>query len=196
MEHLEYLEYSQLFCSQSISKTINMKKNVKVEDVEKVFLESIKSPIIKDVTIYRDGSLETQVLNDTSNKKKEDKKEDKKGNILFHVGNVDINVNKKTGKIVPLERPVIMESLKKTIKITNGKDLVFHIDVGFTEDNEPFEVFIRTTNSSKDYTEMMNLFGRLFSTGLRTGVDYNEILKQVRKVKNWKNEYDKILNIL
>jgi len=61
----------------------------------------------------------------------------------------NIDVDEKSGRITPKDKPTIMESLKKTVifkdDINNKK---YHIEIGFTDNNDPFEVFIRTTESS------------------------------------------------
>ncbi len=90
-----------------------------------------------------------------------------------------------------------MESLKKTVYYKSDLiDMKFHIEIGFTDNNEPFEVFVRTTESSWNMTNMFNLYGRLISTQFRSGVDINEVLKQQKKVKNWKNDYDPIIEFI
>jgi len=69
MEHLDILEASANNVSLSVSKTINMPKDAKEEDVEQVFLEAHKRGII-GVTVYRDGCRGQGVLvhKDTSKK--------------------------------------------------------------------------------------------------------------------------------
>lgn len=54
MEHLDILEAAANNVSLSVSKTINLPKDAKEEDVEQVFLEAYKRGII-GVTVYRDG---------------------------------------------------------------------------------------------------------------------------------------------
>ncbi|HOZ55499.1 MAG TPA: hypothetical protein PK993_05660 [Clostridia bacterium] len=77
----------------------------------------------------------------------------------------NINVDEKTGRIKPKVKPAIMESLKKTVYYKSDLiDMKFHIEIGFTDNNEPFEVFVRTTESSWNMTNMFNLYGRLIST--------------------------------
>jgi hypothetical protein len=96
--------------------------------------------------------LQTQVL-ETQNEQLK-KKLDLPDKLNFLKFNIEIDT--KTGRIKPREKPIIMESLKKTIiyKEENKLDKKFHIEVGFTENNEPFEVFVRTTESSQDNTSL------------------------------------------
>jgi len=186
-DHLKMLEAIQYCNSSSVSKTINMKKDVTEKDVKTAFIYALKSPYIKDITIYRDGSLQTQVLNTDT----EDKNKDK----IMSFSLKDIQLNKQ-GKIIPKERPLVMEVLKKKIGIKNDKNLVFYIELGADVNNEPFEVFIRPTTSTKEYTVLFNTLGRLMSLAFRSNISIREVLTQVKKVKDWKNDYDYICNII
>ncbi|MEM4065536.1 MAG: adenosylcobalamin-dependent ribonucleoside-diphosphate reductase [Candidatus Micrarchaeaceae archaeon] len=178
LDHLKMLEAVQYSCSSSVSKTINLKKSATKKDVEDIFIYAIASPVIKGITIYRDGSLQYQVLNT-------EKKEEKS---LFILDN--------KGKIHPKERPVVIESLKQKITITNGKELSFYLELGLDTNNEPFELFIRPTNSTKEYTSLFNAIGRLSSLAIRSNISIDEVLVQIKKIKDWKNEYDNITSII
>ncbi len=216
IEHLKVQEAFQQFNSSSTSKTINMPNNATIDDVKKIYMYALKSPYIKGVTIYRDGSLETQVL--------ETNKKDSNFNFTIDIPNNILEDSTNTNK--PIPRPNIIYSLKETVTfidsaykqfmlnlvktiydlVDNGYDLdeinyiitndlkladekKIHIELGFTKEKLPFEVFIRTTESSKEYTELANAVGRLISISLRSGVDFYSIVEQLRKVKNFRNEY-------
>lgn len=195
MNHLLMQEQVQKSCSSQISKTINMKNDQKVKDVLEQYLYALTSDYIKGITVYRDGSLQVQVLEAEQSKETQKKKTDLQEKLSFLKFN--INVDEKTGRIKPKVKPAIMESLKKTVYYKNESiEKKFHIEIGFTDNNEPFEVFVRTTESSQDMTNMFNLYGRLISTQFRSGVDINEVLKQQKKVKNWKNDYDPIIEFI
>ena len=178
-EHLKVLSAASKYISSAVSKTVNLPKNATVETVEQVFLEAAKDPYIKDITIYRDGSLSTQVL-------KSEKKETKP---VF-------NINKK-GHLLPKERPAFINSIKKELRFrVNGEVKKVYVEVGFDEKNEPFEVFFRATESTKEYAPFFNLAGRMVSLALRSNIEREVIIKQLRKTKTWRNEYDPVANIL
>ena len=188
-DHLKMQEQVQYSCSSAISKTINMKNQVKIKDVLDQYLYQLQSPYIKGITIYRDGSLDSQVLNSQETKDSKKKLENKLNMLRFN-----IDVDEKSGRITPKDKPTIMESLKKTVifkdDINNKK---YHIEIGFTDNNDPFEVFIRTTESSQNDTSICNLYGRLQSIQFRSGIDIYHVLNQQKKVKKWNNEYDSLL---
>lgn len=70
-DHLYMLEAVQWACSNGVSKTINLRREATIDDVAHIYRLALASPVIKGITIYRDGSLDTQVLVSESKDKKE-----------------------------------------------------------------------------------------------------------------------------
>ena len=182
-EHLSILKIVTDAIDMQASKTVNLPATY-TEDMLYDFYLKAYDMGLKGLTVYVDGSR-SGIL--------ESKK--KAVNPEFVV---DLNFTKQ-GKIIPKERPVIIPSLKKTIKFNEeGKKVtsIINIEVGFDDNNNPFEVFIRSTTSTKEYTELFNAIGRLVSLSLRSNADIETILKQIKKIKNWKNEYSAIAKII
>ncbi|MEK7077273.1 MAG: ribonucleoside-diphosphate reductase, adenosylcobalamin-dependent, partial [Patescibacteria group bacterium] len=67
--HVRALAIFQKWVDSSISKTINFSKNATVDEMKKAYLLAYKLGC-KDVTVYRDSSIENQVLS-TPGKKEE-----------------------------------------------------------------------------------------------------------------------------
>jgi hypothetical protein len=154
---------------------------------------------IKGVTIYVEDTR-TPILRVSRKEKDKLIKKDLSNKVEINLDalkDLGVSLNQKTKHLVPKERPKIISSLKQTINVQfEDVNKIYNIEVGYDESNQPFEIFIRPTTSSKDDAVLSNVIGRLASLCLRTGIEPNEILKQLGKVKDWKNEYDPTVGIL
>lgn len=145
---------------------------------------------IKGVTIYVEDTR-IPILRVSRKKKEKSSKSNKTEINLEALKDLGLTINQKTKHLIPKARPKIISCLKQTINIQIDNVVkTYNIEVGYDEDNQPFEIFIRPTTSSKEDSPLANVIGRLSSLCLRTGVEPEEILKQLSKVKNWRNEYD------
>ena len=148
---------------------------------------------MKGTTIYVEATR-TPIL---KLKRKKKEKKEKKDVAIFDIGGLKIAMDTKTKHLVPKQRPAVIPSLKKEVKFTDGgKMRKMYVELGYTEDNEPFEVFFRASKSTSEYSELFNTAGRLMSLAMRSGVDVGETLRQLRKVKNWRNEYSPITRVM
>lgn len=182
-DHLNIFQIVTEAIDMQASKTVNVPATYTKEDLYNLYLDAYDRGA-KGLTVYVDGSREG-ILNHV--------KHSKQPEFIL-----DLNLTKQ-GKILPKERPTIINSLKKTVKFSEeGKDVVSvaNIEVGFDDNNSPFEVFIRSTTTTKEYTELFNAMGRLISLALRSNADMDTILKQTRKIKDWKNNYSNMAMII
>jgi len=164
MSHLKMQESVQWCCSSSISKTINMSKEVKPDDVKNVFIYAMKSPVIKGVTIYRDGCLDTQVLTTTQPKKIVLKLNDK----------LSVNIDHK-GRINPIDREETYRSLTTKFKTDKGNN---YLTLSIDKHGNPIEIFLENSG------EKAEIIGRLSSYILRSGGSIDMVINQLKKIKH------------
>ncbi len=163
-EHIKMQECAQRYISSAISKTINLPKETSVEEIEEIYISALKSDSIKGITVYRDGSLETQVLEKGSSGNKKEEKDLVK---LFIIDN-----NKK---LHPRPRRDTLPSVTKKLRTDRG---TVYITVSFDDFGDPAEVFISDGNDKSE------IIGRLSSMALRAGLSLNEVLEQLEKVSS------------
>ncbi|MEK7479313.1 MAG: LAGLIDADG family homing endonuclease, partial [Patescibacteria group bacterium] len=96
--HIQALAIFQKWVDSSISKTINFSKHATVDDMKKAYLLAYKLGC-KDVTVYRDSSIENQVLS-TPGKKEEKGEEGGKAKAPVPEGNKPTHCPKCSTKLV------------------------------------------------------------------------------------------------
>jgi ribonucleoside-diphosphate reductase alpha chain len=139
---------------QSISKTINCKETTSEKDISK-FLKYAWEEGCKGITIYRRGSRQNVVISDK----------------------MDVNISNQ-GSTIPTERPDTLFGGTYSKRSGCGK---LYLTVNYNE-NIPYEVFAFSGGSGGCQAQNEAL-GRLISLGLQNGVDYKQMVKQLKKVK-------------
>ena len=157
--HVKAQSAFQKYTENAVSKTINLRHNATVEDVKKAYLMAWETDC-KGITVFRDGSKDTQVLN--------------------------LGVKEtKTIEALVLERPLKVEGA--TYKIATPLGNAF-ITVNHTENGDPFEVFIMIGKAGSEVAAMAEALGRMISTTLRFGNHLpareraREIMEQLRGI--------------
>jgi ribonucleoside-diphosphate reductase alpha chain len=144
----------QKYTDNAVSKTVNLPRDATMDDVLKVYNLAYELGC-KGVTIYRDGSKENQVLS-LDEKTSE--------------GRTSIRDVK--------DRPETLEGF--TTKMVTGMGNLY---VTVTEyDGEPFEVFATIGKSGKSTTAKTEAIGRLVSLALRSGVNVEKIVNQLKGI--------------
>ena len=152
--HIRMQAAFQKHTDNAVSKTVNLHQDATVADVQKIYDLAYELGC-KGVTIYRDGSKENQVLS-FSGKRDSD----------------------KTSITYVRERPEILEGFTSKIKTGYGQLYVTVTEV----EGQPFEVFATIGKSGKSTTAKTEALGRLISLALRSGVEVEKIIEQLKGI--------------
>ena len=150
--HVRMQAAFQKYTDNAVSKTVNLPKDATVEDVRNIY-DLAFSLGCKGVTIYRDGSMDSQVL--TVGEKKPDR-----------------------SVVIEQERPETLEGF--TTRMNTGLGNLY---VTVTEyEGRPFEVFATIGKSGRSTTAKTEAIGRLVSLALRSGIDVEKIVNQLKGI--------------
>lgn len=184
-KHIKTQAVFQKYVDSSISKTVNLPKNVSLKDVENVFKLAYKSGL-KGVTIYRDGCRES-VLN--AIKEKEKNHEVVNNNELY-------NLYMQKGKEIIKEgiKPPRNSFLKRTKINVGNKKYYFFTGYLTKRFEKPYEFFIVTNSYEK--TEIANqliddMSNYLLSKGIK-----KEIIDAMKKKFAKQSNIDKIARLI
>ena len=158
--HVKMQAAFQRHTDNAVSKTVNFTHDATVEEVEEVYMLAYKLDC-KGVTIYRDGSRDSQVLN-IGSVKKEGQQEQLP---ILH-------------DIRPRPRPEVTCGLTERMKIGCGN---LYVTVNYDE-NGICEVFT-STGKAGGCPSQSEATARLVSIALRSGVSMDEILEQLRGIR-------------
>lgn len=159
--HIKMQAAFQKYTDNAVSKTVNFKHDATIDDVREVFELAYKLGC-KGVTIYRDGSRDSQVLNVGT------KKETPSENVE------NVSENDKT----PRNRPEITKGITEKVRVGCGN---LYITVNY-DDNGICEVF---TNVGKagGCPSQSEATARLISVALRSGMDVKTIIHQLKGIR-------------
>lgn len=153
----------QKYTDNAVSKTVNFRKEATREDVRKVYMLAYKLGC-KGVTIYRDGSRESQVLNIGAVNKDGAKQQEQ------------TETEQKTLKA--RVRPDVTVGITEKIKIGCGN---LYVTVN-SDENGICEVFANLGRAG-GCPSQSEATSRLISIALRAGVDIKEIIEQLRGIR-------------
>ncbi|MBM7624069.1 adenosylcobalamin-dependent ribonucleoside-diphosphate reductase [Sporohalobacter salinus] len=151
--HIRIQAAFQEHVDNAVSKTINLPNTATREDVMESYMLAYKLNC-KGLTVYRDGSRESQVLQSSNNEKQ---------------------AKLRTDKIYPRTRPLIADG--KTVKYDTGCGKLY-LTINVDDNGEPIETFL-TTGSDGGCQVMTEAVSRLTSMALRAGIAPEEIIDQL-----------------
>ncbi len=161
--HIRMQAAFQEYTDNAVSKTCNFPNSATREDVAGVYRLAYDLGC-KGVTVYRDGSRETQVLN--VGKKDDDKAPD---------AHKDRNGSVPWGRIRPMERGTRLQGVTER-KATPMGNLWLTLN---TYDGHPFELFAQIGKAGSDVTAFTEGLARLISLLFRCGVDPWDVANQL-----------------
>ncbi len=158
--HIRMQAAFQAHTDNAVSKTVNLPFEATADDIRAVY-EMAYAHGCKGVTVYRNGSRETQVLN---------------------VGRAaktpapGIAVDRGPwGRVKPLPRPEGLSGVTVR-KVTPLGNLYLTLNAA---DGQPFELFAQLGKAGSDLAAFTEGIARLISLGLRCGIDPREIADEL-----------------
>lgn len=158
IDHIKMQAAFQKYVDNAVSKTVNFPHTATPKDVEDVYMLAYKLGC-KGVTVYRDGSREEQVL---STKKADEKAK-----------------QETVRKIVPKKRPAVVKGATRLMKTGCGN---LYVTINEDESGKPFEVFTNIGKAGGCASSQAEAIGRLISLSLRSNIEPEEIVKQLKGI--------------
>jgi ribonucleoside-diphosphate reductase alpha chain len=149
--HVRMQAAFQKFTDSAVSKTVNLPHEATTEDVAQVYMLAYKLGL-KGITIYRDRSRESQVLN------------------IAHIE------EPREAKLTPRPRPKVTKGI--TERVTTGCGYIY-VTVNF-DDKGICEVFSSLGKAGGCASAQLEATSRLISLALRSGIDLASVAKHLR----------------
>jgi len=163
--HIKMQAAFQKYTNNAVSKTVNLPHDATEDDVRNIYMLAYESGC-KGVTIYRDQSRDEQVLNIQAASPQE--------------GKAPAGPVTAAGKIIPRPRPNV--TFGTTTKIATGCGNLY-VTINEDELGTPFEVFMSMGKAGGCAMSQLEALGRLLSLALRSGIDTNSIIEQLRGIR-------------
>jgi len=164
--HIRIQAAFQKYVDNAVSKTVNFRADATIEEIEQVYLMAYHLGC-KGVTVYRDQSRENQVLETRSRSEKRPSADDEHAAASVH------------GQITPRPRNEI--TWGATRKIATGCGSLY---VTINQDEQGlFEVFAAMGKGGGCAASQTEAVSRLISLALRSGIDKEQIIKQIKGVR-------------
>ncbi|ACI20593.1 MULTISPECIES: vitamin B12-dependent ribonucleotide reductase [Thermodesulfovibrio] len=154
-EHIRMQAAFQQYVDNAVSKTVNLPNQATEEDVREVYLLAYRLGC-KGVTVYRDGSRHGQVI--------------QKGKTESPALQISLK---------PRKRPETLKGVTRLMKTGCGN---LYVTINKDKDGKPFEVFTNIGKAGGCAASQAEAIGRLISLALRSGIEPQEIVKQLKGI--------------
>jgi ribonucleoside-diphosphate reductase alpha chain len=169
LDHIRMQAAFQKHVDNAVSKTVNFPHDAVSKDVEDAYFLAYGLGC-KGVTVYRDGSREEQVLS-TGRTKTEDKKD--------LLADSTWQGPEKRHKIVPRKRPDVITGTTRFMKTGCGN---LYVTINEDEEGNLFELFTQMGKAGGCAASQAEAIGRLVSLALRSNIEPEEIVKQLKGI--------------
>ena len=169
----------QKYIDASISSTVNLPSDVSVETVADIYQTAYKAGL-KGITVYREGSREGILV--TEDKKKDEKVKEEAAKLAKQLSTEALQTTLR-----PRVRPRDTAGMTRRIRTGEG---TLYITINHDE-NGLCEVFTTIGKAGGNAAAQAEAISRLISLSLRSGMDVNEIIKQLKGISGpnpvWEN---------
>jgi ribonucleoside-diphosphate reductase alpha chain len=152
--HVRMQAAFQKFTDSAVSKTVNLPHEATIEDIAEIYMLAYRLGL-KGITIYRDRSRESQVLN------------------LAHIEEA------QEAKLTPRPRPKVTKGI--TERVTTGCGYIY-VTVNF-DDKGICEVFSSLGKAGGCASAQLEATSRLISLALRSGIGLSSVAKHLRGIR-------------
>ncbi len=164
--HIKIQSAFQQFTDSAVSKTVNLPHEATVEDVKNAYILAYKAGL-KGITIYRDRSRDSQVLNTGQ---KDTAVENSKA------PGPDMETD---ARLSPRQRPKVTRGI--TERVTTGCGYIY-VTVNY-DDKGICEVFSSLGKAGGCASAQLEATCRLISLIFRSGIDVKSVIKQLRAIR-------------
>lgn len=160
--HVKMQGIFQAHTDLAVSKTINMTNQATRDEVENAYRLAYKADCT-GITIYRDGSKPTQVLEVPGSKSAPKPMESDVRSITR----------------IPRDRPRSVRGVTERMRTAHGNA---YVTINFDEDGIPFEVFTQIGKAGSTDAAYLEAISRLISLALRSGIPADEMVEELKGI--------------